>query len=73
VLNDVVYTQVCFALEDDARTAEVGARLIADGSTWISGSRWRDRGVLRISVSNWTTDESDVEQTVAALRRAAAG
>ena len=73
VLNDVVYTQVCFAFEDDARTAEVGARLIADGSTWISGSRWRDRGVLRISVSNWTTDESDVEQTVAALRRAAAG
>jgi hypothetical protein len=28
--------------------------------------------VLRISVSNWTTDEADVEQTVAALRRAAA-
>jgi glutamate/tyrosine decarboxylase-like PLP-dependent enzyme len=73
VLNDVVYTQVCFAFEDDARTAEVGARLLADGRTWISGSRWRDRGVLRISVSNWTTDESDVEQTVAALRRAATG
>ncbi|MFI5075399.1 MAG: pyridoxal phosphate-dependent decarboxylase family protein, partial [Actinomycetales bacterium] len=73
VLNDVVYTQVCFAFEDDARTTEVGARLIADGSTWISGSRWRDRGVLRISVSNWTTDEADVEQTVAAIRRAAAG
>jgi hypothetical protein len=64
---------VCFAFEDDARTATVGERLIADGSTWISGSRWRDRGVLRISVSNWTTDESDVEQTVAALRRAASG
>ena len=73
VLNDVVYTQVCFAFEDDARTAEVGARLLAEGRTWISGSRWRDRGVLRISVSNWTTDESDVEQTVAALRRAATG
>jgi glutamate/tyrosine decarboxylase-like PLP-dependent enzyme len=70
VLNDVIYTQVCFAVEDDARTAEVGARLIADGSTWISGSRWRDRGVLRISVSNWTTDASDVEETIAALRRA---
>ncbi|HEU5000423.1 MAG TPA: pyridoxal-dependent decarboxylase [Lapillicoccus sp.] len=71
VLNDVGYTQVCFAFEDDARTAEVGARLLADGGTWISGSRWRDRAVLRISVSNWTTDESDVEQTLAAIRRAA--
>jgi glutamate/tyrosine decarboxylase-like PLP-dependent enzyme len=73
VINDVVYTQVCFAVEDDARTAEVGRRLIADGSTWISGSRWRDRGVLRISVSNWTTDASDVEETIAALRRASTG
>ena len=36
VLNDVVYTQVCFAFEDDARTAEVGARLIADGSTSLA-------------------------------------
>jgi glutamate/tyrosine decarboxylase-like PLP-dependent enzyme len=71
VLNDVVYTQVCFAFEDDNRTAEVGVRLLADGSTWISGSRWRERAVLRISVSNWTTDESDVAQTLDAIRRAA--
>jgi glutamate/tyrosine decarboxylase-like PLP-dependent enzyme len=73
VLNDVVYTQVCFAFEDDAQTQEVGTRLIADGSTWISGSRWQGRGVLRISVSNWTTDESDVERTLEAIRRAAKG
>ena len=72
VLNDVVYTQVCVAFGDDARTARSTERLIADGSAWMSGSRWRDRGVLRVSVSNWSTDESDVEQTVAALRRAAA-
>jgi glutamate/tyrosine decarboxylase-like PLP-dependent enzyme len=71
VLNDVRYTQVCFAFEDDARTAEVGTRLLADGRTWISGSRWRDRAVLRISVSNWTTDESDVAQTLEAIRAAA--
>jgi glutamate/tyrosine decarboxylase-like PLP-dependent enzyme len=73
VLNDVVFTQVCFAFEDDARTAEVGARLIADGSVWISGSRWRGRAVLRISVSNWSTDEADVATTLDAIRKAAAG
>jgi glutamate/tyrosine decarboxylase-like PLP-dependent enzyme len=71
VLNDVVFTQVCFAFPDDARTAEVGARLIEDGSVWISGSRWRDRAVLRISVSNWSTDEADVAHTLETLRRAA--
>lgn len=27
-------------------------------------------GVLRISVSNWSTDEADVAATLAALRRA---
>jgi len=33
--------------------------------------RWRDRDVLRISVSNWSTDEDDVAASVAAVRRAA--
>ncbi|MEL7974779.1 pyridoxal-dependent decarboxylase [Isoptericola sp. F-RaC21] len=70
VVNDVVYTQVCLALEDDARTRAVGERLVADGETWISGSRWRDRAVLRVSVSNWSTDDDDVARTVAAIRRA---
>jgi glutamate/tyrosine decarboxylase-like PLP-dependent enzyme len=70
VLNDVVYTQVCLALDDDARTRAAGERLIADGSTWISGSRWRGRDVLRVSVSNWSTDDDDVAATVEAIRRA---
>jgi glutamate/tyrosine decarboxylase-like PLP-dependent enzyme len=71
VLNDVVYTQVCFAFHDDARTREVGARLLADGEVLLSGSRWQDREVLRISVSSWSTDAEDVRRTVEAVRRAA--
>jgi hypothetical protein len=71
VLNDVVYTQVCIAFEDDARTRDVGARLLADGEVWMSGSRWQDRDVLRISVSNWSTDDEDVRRSIEALRRAA--
>ena len=73
VLNDVVYTQVCAAFGSDERTREVTGRLIADGTTWMSGSRWRDRDVLRISVSNWSTDEDDVRRSVDAVRRAASG
>ena len=71
VLHEVVFTQVCLAFEDDDRTREVGARVIADGQAWISGSRWQGRDVLRISVSNWATDEDDVRRSVEALRRAA--
>jgi glutamate/tyrosine decarboxylase-like PLP-dependent enzyme len=73
VLNDVVYTQVCVSFGTDERTREVAARLIAGGTTWMSGSRWRDRDVLRISVSNWSTDPRDVRLSVDAVRAAAAG
>lgn len=72
VLNDVVYTQVCVSFGSDERTREVTARLIADGTTWMSGSRWRGRDVLRISVSNWSTDARDVRLSVDAVRAAAA-
>ena len=72
VLNDVDYTQVCVSFGDDRRTQEVGARLIADGTVWMSGSRWRDQAVLRVSVSNWSTDETDVQRSLDALRTAAA-
>ena len=71
VLNDVVFTQVCVAFEDDSRTRDVTARLLADGTAWMSGSRWRNRDVLRCSVSNWSTDEADVKASVEAVRRAA--
>jgi glutamate/tyrosine decarboxylase-like PLP-dependent enzyme len=71
VVNDVVFSQVCATFGDDARTAEVTSRFLADGTAWMSGSRWRGRQVLRVSVSNWSTTEEDVELSLAALRKAA--
>jgi glutamate/tyrosine decarboxylase-like PLP-dependent enzyme len=71
ILNEVVFTQVCAAFGDDERTRAVIARLLADGTTWMSGSQWRDRDVLRVSVSNWSTDEEDVAASIDAVRRAA--
>jgi glutamate/tyrosine decarboxylase-like PLP-dependent enzyme len=56
VLNDVVFTQVSLSFGTDERTRAVTAALIADGAVWMSGSRWRGRDILRISVSNWSTD-----------------
>ncbi len=72
VLNDVVFTQVCLAFGDDERTRAVAAALLADGTTWMSGSRWHDRAIVRISVSNWSTTDDDVRRSLEALRRAAA-
>ncbi|MDQ0617758.1 pyridoxal phosphate-dependent decarboxylase family protein [Arthrobacter globiformis] len=70
VLNDVGYTQITVAFGDDATTQRVADRLIADGMVWMSGSRWHGRGVVRISVSNWTTDADDVTTAVDAVRMA---
>lgn len=70
ILNDVGYTQVCVSFGTDERTRAVTAAVIADGTTWMSGSRWRDRDVLRVSVSNAATDDADVQLAVDAVRRA---
>jgi glutamate/tyrosine decarboxylase-like PLP-dependent enzyme len=72
VLNHVAYTQVSLAFGDDATTRAVTAHIIGDGQVWMSGSRWHGRDVLRISVSNWTTGEDDVDVAVAAVRNALA-
>ena len=72
VLNDVVFTQVCVSFGDDDRTRDVVARMLADGEAWMTGSMWRGRAVLRISVSNWSTTEGDVGRSLRALARAAA-
>ena len=70
VLNDITFTQVCFAFENDARTNEICALLIDDPSMWISGSKWRGRSVLRVSVSNWSTNSDDIAVAIDAVRRA---
>ena len=70
VLNDVVFTQVSVSFGSDDRTHRVTQRLMAEGAVWMSGSSWRGREILRISVSNWTTDAGDVAASIAAVRGA---
>lgn len=72
VLNEVVFTQVCVSFGSDGRTRSITARILADGATWMSGSHWAGRDVLRISVSNFSTDDADVAASLAAIERAVA-
>lgn len=73
VLNDVVFTQVCAAFGSDERTRAIVRGMLDDGTAWMTGSRWHDRAVLRVSASNWSTSEADVERSLAALRAVSAG
>jgi glutamate/tyrosine decarboxylase-like PLP-dependent enzyme len=72
VLNDVVFTQVSLYFGSDDRTRAVTAALIADGAVWMSGSKWQGHDILRISVSNWSTDADDVAFSIEAVKRAMA-
>jgi glutamate/tyrosine decarboxylase-like PLP-dependent enzyme len=78
VLNEVVLNQVLVRFDPpaggnaDAFTRAVIARVQQGGTAWLGGSRWRDLEVMRISVSNWSTTESDADRSVAAILDAAA-
>jgi glutamate/tyrosine decarboxylase-like PLP-dependent enzyme len=72
VLNEVVLNQVLVRFGDDAHTREVVRRVQQDGTCWMSGTTWQGREAMRISVSNWSTDEDDVDRSVAAILRCAA-
>jgi glutamate/tyrosine decarboxylase-like PLP-dependent enzyme len=72
VANDVVLNQVLVGFGDDARTDRVVAAVQADGTCWAGGTTWRGRRFMRISVSNATTTEADVDRAIAAIIRLAA-
>jgi glutamate/tyrosine decarboxylase-like PLP-dependent enzyme len=71
VLNDVVLNQVLVGFGDDARTDRVIAGIQRDGTCWMGGTTWRGRRLMRISVSNHATTESDVDRSVDAILRLA--
>src|SRR4051794_8731584 len=70
VLNDVVLNQVLFRFEDDEATDAAVLAVQASGEAWLGGTVWDGRRAIRLSVSNWRTNEDDVERTVAALAAA---
>ncbi|WP_433345145.1 pyridoxal phosphate-dependent decarboxylase family protein [Microtetraspora malaysiensis] len=71
VANEVVLNQVLVGFGDDAHTDRVVAAVQADRTCWVGGTTWRGRRLMRISVSNATTTEADVDRSVAAITRLA--
>ena len=67
ILNDVVLNQVLVSFGDDETTRRVIAEIQRDGTCWCGGTVWHGRRAMRISVCNWSTTESDVEASLAAM------
>jgi glutamate/tyrosine decarboxylase-like PLP-dependent enzyme len=64
---------VAFLDPSGNRSDEWNERVIAEiareGTSFFSGTTWRGRRAMRISVSNWQTSAEDVTLTLAAIQR----
>jgi glutamate/tyrosine decarboxylase-like PLP-dependent enzyme len=74
VLNDVVLNQVLVQFggpdgsdETGDVTKDVIARVQAEGTCWAGGAFWQRQHVMRISVSNWSTTEQDIDRSAEAI------
>jgi len=70
ILNEVVLNQVLIRVrgaEADARTKQMVERLQQEGTCWASGTTWHGMSALRLSVSNYSTTEKDIDRTADAI------
>jgi glutamate/tyrosine decarboxylase-like PLP-dependent enzyme len=56
--------------DHDKRTDEVMAAINATGEAFFTGTTWRSRRCMRVSVSSWRTTGDDVDRAVAAAEQA---
>jgi glutamate/tyrosine decarboxylase-like PLP-dependent enzyme len=76
ILNDVVLNQVLVRIEapdgdGDTATREALKIVQEERVCWLGGSRWHDLDAMRISVSNWSTTDDDVDRSADSIIRAA--
>ena len=67
ILNDVVLNQVLVYFGDDTMTQQVIENVQAEGTCWAGGAFWQNKQVMRISVSNWSTTDDDIDRSAQAI------
>jgi glutamate/tyrosine decarboxylase-like PLP-dependent enzyme len=74
VLNEVVLNQVLVRFgDDDATTRRVIEDVQRGGEAWLGGTVFSGRAAARVSVSNWSTTEDDVDRLAEAFGRSLRG
>jgi glutamate/tyrosine decarboxylase-like PLP-dependent enzyme len=71
ILNDVVLNQVLVSFGDADVTRRIIDAIQKDGTCWCGVTVWQGQTAMRISVSNWSTSEADVDASLAAMLRIA--
>ena len=73
ILNQVVLNQVLVRFDGtpdrsaDEMTRAVMREIQAEGTCWAGGAVWHGKQVMRISISNWSTSEADIDRSAAAI------
>jgi glutamate/tyrosine decarboxylase-like PLP-dependent enzyme len=70
VLNEVVLNQVLVRFSTPSGgniTDEVIAAIQTAGVCWCGGTMWAGAPAMRISISNWRTDEDDIDRSAASI------
>jgi hypothetical protein len=57
--------------DDDEFTANMIDRVQQDGTCWLGGTTWHGMHAMRISISNWSTTEKDIDLSAEAILRCA--
>jgi len=64
VLNEVVLNQVLVSFGDDATNRRIIDEIQEEGTCWCGVTVWQGKTAMRISVSNWSTTEDDVDRSL---------
>jgi len=67
VLCPPALNQVLVAFGDDTATDAVIERVQASGEAWMGGTSWHGRRAMRISVSDTSTTDADIDRAIAAV------
>jgi glutamate/tyrosine decarboxylase-like PLP-dependent enzyme len=70
VLCPPALNQVLVAFGNDDETDAVIARLQRGGEAWMGGTSWKGRRAMRISVSDTSSTETDIDRAIAAIHAA---
>ncbi len=62
VLKEVLLNQVLVSFGTPERTERTIAAIQEEGTCWCGGTVWKNRTAMRISVSNWSTTDEDVDK-----------
>jgi glutamate/tyrosine decarboxylase-like PLP-dependent enzyme len=73
ILNEVVLNQVLVSFGDAERTTRTIQAIQDEGTCWCGITVWQGRTAMRISVCSWATTDADVDRSVEAIVRVAAG